>query len=110
MGLGTPIKPIAEGIVDAVNFGFFGYGNQVIIKHPGDLISMYAHMGKVYVTAGQTVNIDSTLGTIGLTGFTSGPHTHLEITLEGKLIDPLTILPFLPDQPTEEFITPSPKP
>lgn len=106
MGLGTPIKPIAEGVIEAVNFGFFGYGNQVIIKHPGNLVSMYAHMGRVYVTKGQTVNIDSSLGTIGLTGFTSGPHTHLELTLDGKMIDPLTILPTLPEQPKEEFLKP----
>jgi murein DD-endopeptidase MepM/ murein hydrolase activator NlpD len=106
MGFGTPIKPIAAGIVEEVNFGFFGYGNQVIIKHSDDLTSMYAHMGRVYVTKGQTTTLDTIIGTIGLTGFTSGPHTHLEVTLSGRIIDPLTILPSLPDQPTEEFLKP----
>jgi murein DD-endopeptidase MepM/ murein hydrolase activator NlpD len=42
MGFGTPIRPITEGIVEAVNFGFLGYGNNVLITHPGNLTSLYA--------------------------------------------------------------------
>lgn len=106
MGLNTPIKPIAEGVVETVNFGFFGYGNNVVIKHPGNLTSLYGHMGKINVKAGDPVTLDTIIGNIGLTGFTSGPHTHLEITLDGRSIDPLTILPAIPDQPTEEFLKP----
>jgi murein DD-endopeptidase MepM/ murein hydrolase activator NlpD len=65
---------------------------------------LYAHMGRIYVTKDQKVGENAIIGTVGLTGFTSGPHTHLEITLAGKYIDPLTILPPVDDQPKEEFL------
>ena len=52
--------------------------------------------GKIYVKANQKVNSDNILGEVGLTGFTSGPHTHLEITHNGNYIDPQTILPEIP--------------
>jgi murein DD-endopeptidase MepM/ murein hydrolase activator NlpD len=106
MGLGTPIRPIAEGTVEAVNYGFLGYGNSVLISHAGNLTSLYGHMARIYVTKNQVVGLDTIIGTIGLTGFTSGPHTHLEVTFEGKTIDPLTILPSIPDKPSVEYLTP----
>ena len=53
-------------------------------------------MGKIYVSIGQEVTTESILGQVGLTGQTSGPHTHLEITYNGKYIDPQTILPDIP--------------
>jgi len=56
-------------------------------------------MGKVFVSKDQTVTTETVLGEVGLTGFTSGPHTHLEVTYQGKAIDPLTILPSIPDMP-----------
>lgn len=92
-GLGMPVHPITTGVVEEVNFGFWGYGNHVIISHAGGFKSLYGHMGKIYVKKGQEVTSSSTLGEVGLSGQTSGPHTHLEITHQGDYIDPLTILP-----------------
>lgn len=105
-GLGMPIHPISPGTVEQANFGFLGYGNHVIISHPKGLKSLYGHMGRVFVKTGQFVSAADTLGTVGLTGFTSGPHTHLEITKDGKLINPLTILPQLQDYPSAEYLKP----
>lgn len=99
-GLGMPIKPITDGIVELVSFGFWGYGNHVIIAHAGGFKSMYAHMGRVYVRTGQEVSENATIGEVGMTGRTSGPHTHLEITKNGTPIDPLTILPEIADFPS----------
>lgn len=105
-GLGMPIHPVIDGAVTEVNYGIFGYGNHVIVSHEKGLKSLYGHMGRVYVAAGQKVSTEDTLGTVGMTGFTSGPHTHLEITKEGKLLDPQTVLPPLQNYPSEEYLRP----
>lgn len=92
-GLGMPIHPINPGVVEISGRDFFGLGNYVMVAHANGLKSTYAHMGKVYTKVGQSVTKENTLGEVGLTGNTSGPHTHLEISLNGKNIDPETILP-----------------
>lgn len=58
-----------------------GWGNQVIIDHGGNVFSRYAHMGKdsALVKVGQEVQTGQKLGKIGMTGFTLGPHLHLEV-------------------------------
>lgn len=91
--LGMPIHPITAGVVEEVNHGFWGYGNHVAISHTNGFKSLYGHMSKIYVKRDQEVTSENILGEVGLTGRTSGPHTHLEITHEGKYIDPLLILP-----------------
>lgn len=92
-GLGMPIHPITDGQVSEVGRDLFGLGNFVVVAHQNNFQSKYAHMGKVYVKAGQKITSENTLGEVGLTGHTSGPHTHLEITHNGKYIDPQTLLP-----------------
>lgn len=105
-GLGMPIHAITSGTVEEVNFGIFGYGNHIIISHNDGFKSMYAHIGKMYVIKGQAITTDTILGEIGLSGRTSGPHTHLELTHNGRYIDPLTILPELRNYPKPEDLTP----
>ena len=61
-------------------------------------------MGKVYVKKDQKITTENILGEVGLTGRTSGPHTHLEVTRNGQFIDPQTILPEIPDMPKVEHI------
>lgn len=101
-GLGMPIKPIAKGTVVEAGFNFFGLGLMVEVEHEGGYRSLYAHMGKIFITKGQTVEADSFLGEIGMTGHTSGPHTHLEISKDGKKINPLLVLPEIRKYPKEE--------
>lgn len=91
--LGADVHPIAAGTVESVNYGNVGYGNHVVILHQDGIKSLYAHMGKIYVKKDQTVELATSLGTVGLTGHTSGPHTHLEITKNGSFIDPTTVMP-----------------
>ncbi|MBI2330465.1 M23 family metallopeptidase [Candidatus Daviesbacteria bacterium] len=92
-GLGMPIHPIIDGEVIEVGRDFWGLGNFVVVAHENGFKSTYAHMGKIYVKTGQKITQENTLGEVGITGNTSGPHTHLEVTLNGKYIDPQTILP-----------------
>lgn len=102
-GLGMPIHPIIDGTVDEVGHDIFGLGNYVSVAHEKGFRSRYGHMGKIYVKVGDKVTSDNTLGEVGLTGHTSGPHTHLEITLNGHYIDPVTLLPEIPDNPPQEL-------
>lgn len=92
-GLGMPIKTIAPGTVTNTGFNFWGLGLNVAVDHGYGYKSLYAHMGNIYVQKDQSVEKDDILGTVGLTGHTSGPHTHLEISKESHNIDPQTVLP-----------------
>ncbi len=98
-GLGMPVHPITAGVVEDTGTDFFGLGKYVVISHEKGYKSKYAHLGKIYVKADQEVTTENILGEVGLTGHTSGPHTHLEVTYNGRYIDPLTILPEIPDMP-----------
>lgn len=97
--LGTPIHPVTSGTVEAVSFSFWGLGNNVIVTHPNGFKSTYGHMGKIFVKPGEQVTSDNILGEVGVSGFTSGPHTHLEIQKDEKFINPLDILPEIPAMP-----------
>ena len=98
-GLGMPIHPVIDGVVEESGHDIFGLGNYVVVTHEKGFKSKYAHMGRIFVRVGDKVSSDNILGEVGLTGHTSGPHTHLEITLNGNFIDPQKLLPELPDMP-----------
>lgn len=98
-GLGMPIHPITEGEVLEVGRDFWGLGNYVVIAHQNGFRSKYAHMGRIYVKVKDKVASDNILGEVGLTGRTSGPHTHLEITRNNSFVDPESLLPEIPDMP-----------
>ena len=104
-GLGMPIHPITDGEVIQTGYDIFGLGNFVEVAHENGFKSKYAHMGRIFVKVGQKVTSDNILGEVGLTGHTSGPHTHLEITFNGNYIDPQKLLPELPDMPKEDTLT-----
>ena len=100
-GLGMPIYPILDGIVEEVGHDIFGLGNYVSLSHENGFKSKYAHMGKIYVKIGDKVTSENILGEVGLTGHTSGPHTHLEITHNGEYVDPQKLLPEISDMPLD---------
>ena len=93
--VGTPIVAARSGRVVEVNTGSwdYGYGNDVIIDHGDGTRSLYAHMQSVNVNVGQVVSGGSTtIGWIGLTGRTTGPHVHFEIRKNGANVNPLPYL------------------
>lgn len=98
-GLGMPIHPIIDGVIEEVGRDLFGLGNYVVVSHENGFKSKYAHMGKIYVKIDQQVTSENILGEVGLTGHTSGPHTHLEITHNGESVDPQKLLPEIPPMP-----------
>lgn len=99
-GLGMPIKPIAPGTVIEAGYTFFGLGLAVTIDHGYGYISTYGHMGRLYVAKGSKVTESDYIGTVGMTGNTSGPHTHLELTKDSVRINPISVLPPVRDYPT----------
>lgn len=101
-GLGMPTKPITRGIVTDAGYNIWGLGLFVEIDHGNGYKSLYAHMGKIYVTKGREVDTGDLIGEVGLTGNTSGPHTHLELSFNNQKIDPRPLLPQLRNYPKEE--------
>lgn len=91
--VGTPITPISDGVVSEVSLGRLGWGNTVVVDHGNNFKSRYAHLKEVKVIEGDQVNKDQALGTVGLTGWTTGPHLHLEVYQNGRAVDPAAILP-----------------
>jgi murein DD-endopeptidase MepM/ murein hydrolase activator NlpD len=66
-----------------------GFGNTVLIQHAGGLQTRYGHLGSISVKAGEIVSEQKTLGTIGNTGHSTGPHLHFEVIRMGKPVNPL---------------------
>lgn len=91
--IGAPITALGEGKVEFAGFLTDGKGNVVIVDHGDGLKSLYAHMGKISVAVGNEVDSGTLLGTVGLTGHTTGAHVHLEIYDDNIAVDPQKVLP-----------------
>jgi murein DD-endopeptidase MepM/ murein hydrolase activator NlpD len=65
-----------------------GYGGLVIIAHPGDIRTLYAHLSAMYVREGQTVRKGQAVGAVGASGRATGPHLHYEVRVAGVPVDP----------------------
>ena len=78
---GTPILASANGkvIVSRTGGYYGGYGTYIVISHPRGTQTIYAHLDKNYVSVGQQVEQGQVIGTIGMTGRTTGPHVHFGI-------------------------------
>ena len=91
--IGTPILAAASGVIDYATWNDGGYGNMIDIRHADGTITRYAHMNELYVKEGQSVSQGQTIGAMGSTGFSTGPHLHFEIRPNGGgAIDPMGFL------------------
>lgn len=84
---GTPIPAAKDGVVIASG-PRGGYGNAIEVAHPDGTSTLYAHMSGVAVTPGEQVRTGETVGFVGQTGRSTGPHLHLELRRAGHAIDP----------------------
>ena len=89
---GTPIPAAGAGRVVARSFNR-GHGNFVKIRHNGSFETLYAHMSKFAkgVNVGTTVRQGQTIGYVGSTGYSTGPHLHYEIIKDGVHVNPMTV-------------------
>ncbi len=93
--VGTPVLAARSGNVISAKQNN-GMGKYVIIKHSGNLNSIYGHLSKIYVTNGEFVRQGQIIGLVGKTGNANSrgiqPHLHFEIRKDGVPVDPLGYL------------------
>ncbi len=71
-----------------------GYGNAIVIRHGGGYTTLYAHLHDIDVSTGQPVSGGEAIGLLGSTGWSTGPHLHFEVRLDGTALDPIGFYPF----------------
>ncbi len=87
---GTRIIAADGGTVATAAYGWNGgYGNYVIINHGNGRATLYAHMSSIAVTAGSSIRQGDTVGYVGSTGKSTGPHLHFEVRENGVAVDPM---------------------
>lgn len=85
---GVPITSPADGIVVKANWAS-GYGQVIYISHGYGYSTRYGHLSKIAVKAGQKVKRGDTIGYVGSTGRSTGPHLHYEVRVNGQPVNPL---------------------
>src|SRR5690606_20255741 len=81
----------APGIVGYAGNEVPGFGNIVLLIHPGGWVTMYAHNSANAVVAGEVVPRGGIIGEVGSTGISRGPHVHFEFIYDGKNCDPAVL-------------------
>lgn len=90
-GYGTAVRAGGSGTV-VVAGTITGYGNAVVIDHGGGIATLYGHLSRFKVRVGQSVAGGATIGAVGNTGNSTGPHLHFEVRVEGTPVDPMPYL------------------
>jgi len=89
---GTKVRTIGDGVVEFAGVQN-GYGNVIFIKHSNSKHeTVYAHLSRIDVRKGQTVEQGQTIGAVGSTGWATGPHLHFEFRVDGKHQDPQVMM------------------
>ena len=91
--IGTPVRSVGDGVVVFAG-PHGGYGNSIDIRHPNGFVTRYGHMRgfATGIRAGTRVTMGQTIGYVGVTGLTTGPHLHFEVLVGGVQRDPLKAL------------------
>jgi lipoprotein NlpD len=94
--LGTPIHAAEGGQVLYAGNAVRGYGNMVVLQHPGDLVTVYAHTSVLLVRTGDKISAGQEIARVGQSGRATGPHLHFEVRRGQVPQDPLRYLPPAP--------------
>jgi len=90
---GDTIYPFMRGVVEAIDYSKYAYGNAIYINHGGGTTSLYAHLSKIVVKVNDEVTTNTKIGEMGASGRAFGDHLHFEVRKEGLPINPLSVLP-----------------
>ena len=88
---GTEVLAMADGRVRFAGT-MSGYGNVIWLDHPGEVISVYAHLSSILVVRGEVVGGRQRIGLSGHSGNAAGPHLHFEVWRHGREVDPVAFL------------------
>ena len=91
---GTPILAADSGIATVIPDNGNGYGNYIMINHGGGRVTLYAHMSGFAISNGASVTQGQTIGYVGSTGNSTGPHLHFEVRVNGASTDPKSYFNF----------------
>ena len=86
---GNTIVAAEAGTVIRVINGTTGYGKYLMVNHGNSTVTLYAHTSKIVVAVGQQVARGQKIAEIGSTGFSTGPHLHFEVRINGKAVNPI---------------------
>ena len=100
--VGYPVYVTGDGVVEKVEYGFSGYGNEIIIDHGFGYRTRYAHLSRIDVAKGMKVTRGDQIGAVGKTGKATGPHLHYEVLYKGNAINPYSYMNL--DMTVEEYI------
>ena len=85
---GTVYRAAAGGTVTFAGWSTTGYGYCIKISHGNGVETLYAHSSQLYVSVGQTVAQGEAIGAVGSTGWSTGPHLHFEVRVNGAVYNP----------------------
>ncbi len=88
---GTRVLAPADGVVVYADY-YAGYGRMVIVEHAHGISTRYGHLAGFAVTAGQSIHRGETIGYVGLSGRSTGPHLHYEVWVGGTPVNPYKYL------------------
>lgn len=88
---GTPVVAAGDGLVTYTG-RLGGYGNVVDVDHGGGVVTRYAHLRRIETRKAATVSAGQTIGRVGSTGRTTGPHLHFEVRLDGAPVSPIAAM------------------
>lgn len=86
---GTLIYSTGDGVIDRADNLAQGYGNHVVVNHGFGYQTLYGHMSKIAVKAGQKVTRGQLIGYVGSTGLSTAPHIHYEVIKNGEKVNPI---------------------
>lgn len=86
---GTPIYATGDGLVKNADNSLSGYGNHIEINHGFGYLTLYAHLSKYKVRAGQRIKRGDIIGYVGSTGRSQAPHLHYEVHKNGRVVNPI---------------------
>ena len=91
--IGTNVRAVADGVVDFIGQQR-GYGNVIVIRHDPRNTTLYAHLNGFAdaLAPGARVQQGETIGTVGQTGWATGPHLHFEFHVDGEAVDPSVVV------------------